>query len=172
VNTTRVAAVSLLSAAALFGIAPAASAVEGGVVAVSPSTAQPGQTVRITATGCITPNANAQARAYSDAFATASLSPVSGGAAGEVSGTAQVFAGAKPGTYTVNVACDYANSSATSTGTLTVGTMPNGGAHAGLGGSVKNGDSAEVAGGAALLAAGMAAGGFALLRRRQATAKG
>ncbi|WP_407563096.1 hypothetical protein [Streptomyces sp. 184] len=108
-----------LAGATLLLACPTATAIEGGDVMVKPTSAKPKQQVTVTATGCITDNANAVARAYSDAFATIALEAVPGTEPGVVSGKAKVFAGAKPGTYQVNVPCDVTKG-VSATGSLTV----------------------------------------------------
>ncbi|MBY8884745.1 hypothetical protein K7472_07785 [Streptomyces sp. PTM05] len=167
----RISVAAAAATAAVLFSAPLASAVEGGVVSVTPSSARPGQTVTISATGCITASADAIARAYSDAFPTATLN-ASAGSGGSVTGTSTVFSGAKPGTYTVNVVCDIKNGSGGGKGTLTVlgkgNTMPHGGARTGLGGSITSGSAGETALGATLVAAAVVAAG-AYGRRRRAS---
>ncbi|SDK15774.1 hypothetical protein [Streptomyces indicus] len=159
------AAAAVLAGAAFGLAAPAAQAVEAGAVAVTPSSAGPGQTVKIGASGCATANANAQARAYSDAFPTASLSAV--GQQGEVSGTSTVFSGAKAGTYTVTVVCDVSNPTQKYTGSFTVtgsSTTPQG-VRGGLGGSFEDAGPGTIAAGAALVAAGLGATAITVRRR-------
>jgi hypothetical protein len=104
--------------AVLLTASPAAAQVEADVF-VSPESVRPGHPVRVTATGCITDNADAIARAYSDAFPTIDLEPYEGGKPGNLSGTATVFDDAPPGPYGVNVACDVTKG-ASGTGSLTV----------------------------------------------------
>ncbi|MBC9715156.1 hypothetical protein H9Y04_21630 [Streptomyces sp. TRM66268-LWL] len=162
------AAGTLLAGAALALAAPAAHAVEAGAVAVTPSSAAPGQSVRIGASGCGSANPSAQARAYSDAFATASLSAV--GSAGEVAGTSTVFTGAKAGTYTVTVVCDISNPSQQKyTGSFTVtgsSTTPQG-VRGGLGGSFEDAGPGTIAAGSALVAVGLGATAYTVRRRMQ-----
>ncbi|WP_415949378.1 hypothetical protein [Streptomyces sp. KLOTTS4A1] len=163
------AAGALLAGAAYCVTAPAAQAVEAGAVVVTPSSTAPGTTVRIAATGCATSNPNASARAYSDAFPTASLSAV--GSSGEVSGTSTVFTGAKAGTYTVTVVCDVSNPSQKYTGSFTVtGTSATPqGVRGGLGGSF-GATPTTIAAGSVLVAAGLGATAYTLHRRsRRAT---
>lgn len=119
----RTAAVSAVLAAAasavLLTASPAAASQVEAEVLVSPESVQPGHPVRVTATGCITDNPDAIARAYSDAFPTIDLEPYEGGRPGNVSGTAIVFDDAPPGPYNVNVACDVSKG-ASGTASLTV----------------------------------------------------
>ncbi|MFI6938671.1 hypothetical protein ACIBI4_05330 [Streptomyces sp. NPDC050418] len=167
-HARTLAAGALLAGAALGLTGPAAQAVEAGAVAVTPSSAAPGQTVKIGASGCATSNANASARAYSDAFPTASLSAV--GSAGEVSGSSTVFSGAKAGTYTVTVVCDVNNPSQQRyTGSFTVtgsssSTTPQG-VRGGLGGSFEDAGPGTIAAGAALVAVGLGATAYTVRRR-------
>ncbi|MEY9875586.1 hypothetical protein ABH931_005090 [Streptacidiphilus sp. MAP12-33] len=158
----RLAAVTAISGAALIVTAPLASAVEAGAVVVTPGSAAPGQTVKIGASGCATANPNAIARAYSNAFPTASLSAV--GQAGEVAGSSTVFSGAKAGTYTVTVVCDVNNPSQKATGSLTVVTSATGGAKTGDG-ATQSFPTSSVAGGAALAVGSLGLGAYALRRR-------
>ncbi|NGO74732.1 hypothetical protein G6045_03380 [Streptomyces sp. YC504] len=164
----RTLAVGTLLAGAALGLAgPTAQAVEAGAVAVTPSSAGPGQSVRIGASGCASANPNASARAYSDAFPTASLTAVGG--AGEVSGTSNVFSGAKAGTYTVTVVCDVSNPSQKYTGSFTVtgsSTTPQG-VRGGLGGSFEDAGPGTIAAGAALVAVGLGATAYTVRRRMQ-----
>ncbi len=155
---------ALLAGAALGATAPVAQAVEAGAVAVTPGSTAPGTNVRIGASGCATSNPNASARAYSDAFPTASLTAI--GSQGEVSGTATVFSGAKAGTYTVTVVCDVTNPSQKYTGSLTVtgsSATPQG-VRGGLGGSFEPGPG-TIAAGTALVALGVGATVYKLRRR-------
>ncbi|WP_370096966.1 hypothetical protein [Streptacidiphilus sp. MAP12-20] len=158
----RLAAVTALTGAALAVSVPLASAVEGGVVVVTPGSAAPGQTVKIGATGCITTSSTAIARAYSNAFPTTALDAV--GSAGEVAGSTQIFSGAKAGTYTVTVVCDVNNPGAKSTGSVTVVTSATGGAKTGDGASQAF-PTSSVAGGAALAVGSIGVGAYALRRR-------
>jgi hypothetical protein len=118
-RTAAVSAVLGAAAGAVLLTASPAAATQGSEVFVSPEHARPGHPVRVTATGCITDNPDAIARASSDAFPTITPEPYPGGEAGNVSGTATVFDDAPPGPYTVTVSCDI-TTQPTATTTLTV----------------------------------------------------
>ena len=185
-RATRTAAAALLGAAALFGLAAPASALQAKDVEpawVSPSEAGPGQSVTVSVT-CETSSVKtvtANSQAFSTGSATLTVGPD-----GRYSGPARLASKeeftakgpdkvGKSSSWGIDGSCPNGD---TFSGAVTVvlgskgddkgrqaeGDVPHGGMKTGLGGSVGGAGSGELATGGALVAAGV--GGFWLLRRR------
>lgn len=155
-RNSRALAVSA-AAAALLGV-PAPAAVAGdspaNIVALPGVIARGGQ-ITVTVDGC--PRGGAM---YSDAFGTATLSPVSG--SNRTSrGAATIYDDARAGTYDIAVQCSGRRLTRPNAFTVI------GGVRGGLGGSISNGATpTDVAIGGGLVASAVIGGGVFLMRRR------
>ncbi|GAB2619841.1 hypothetical protein GCM10027168_59990 [Streptomyces capparidis] len=181
--------------------APAASAISGGVVVVSPGTVRPGQTVTVSVSGCVTADRDAKPQAYSNAFTGQTLNLRSSGGQGAVTGTGTIRGDTPAGRYRVEVSCDYKTQAPAISATIEVlgpgqgpgpgggkgesspggpapepstshaSALPDKGAHGGVGGGTVDRRTLALAGGSAMLLAA-AGGGVIALRRRSAGSGG
>jgi hypothetical protein len=137
----------------------------GANIILTPNSARPGQTVTISAPSCVQ---SASGTAQSSVFTNNGSVSLTRNpqAPGGLIGTTMIASNALNGQWSVNVQCGSVN--ATTYITVFGGfspTNPTLPPHAGGGGSVVKGDLGMTAGGAALVAGGIAYGAWALRRR-------
>lgn len=137
----------------------------GANIILSPNSARPGQTVTISAPSCVQ---SASGTAQSSVFTNNGSVSLTRNpqAPGGLIGTTMIASNALNGQWSVNVQCGSVNATTYITvfgGFSTINpTLP---PHAGGGGSIVKGDLGMTAGGAALVAGGIAYGAWALRRR-------
>jgi len=136
----------------------------GSGVQVSPTSAQPGQQVQITAPSCNSGTAS------SAVFDNVSVPLTTNSNGSGLAGTAMINTGAQNGQWSVNVTCSTGFSTVNNVTNITVygakgGMFPSGPPKAGGGGSVMQGDVGMTAGGIALVVAGVSYGLWTMSRR-------
>jgi hypothetical protein len=138
----------------------------GANIILSPNSARPGQTVTISAPSCVQ---SASGTAQSSVFTNNGSVSLTRNpqAPGGLIGTTMIASNALNGQWSVNVQCGSVNATTYITvfGGFSPTTNPSRPPKAGGGGSVVKGDLGMTAGGAALVAGGVAYGAWALRRR-------
>ncbi|MFC1436897.1 hypothetical protein ABUW04_01380 [Streptacidiphilus sp. N1-10] len=166
-RTARTLAVCALTAAAL-ALPTAASFAAGneGQIEANPSRVRPGGTVTLSTAETTCPKDSSirvseQNKGWSATLTKGTMSLV---------GTLRVPSTAKAGTYTVVGSCPTGGLIVAGEFTVVGTAVPTGSVSTGLGGGSSDGNTAEIAGGAALAA--VALGGAVYLRRRAAAQRG